>query len=87
MLFGDRCLCQRLCLALQKALNGKCCFVARTLWSATVAFSELTNRIFTVFRERILPHQQSKLNEIAQSLGINLSNVINVSFFLDSVAM
>jgi hypothetical protein len=47
----------------------------------------LSSRISPVFHERILPHQQAKLNAITQSLGIKLSNVINVSFFFASVAM
>jgi hypothetical protein len=72
---------QSLCLTLEKALNGNGSFVARTLWSARVIRCELTSRISAVFHVRNLPHQQSKLNEIAQSLGIKLINVIDLSFF------
>jgi hypothetical protein len=49
--------------------------------------SELTSRISTVFHERILPHQPSKLNEIAQNLSITLSNVIYLSFFVAFVSI
>lgn len=40
-----------------------------------------------VFHERILPHLPSKLNEKAQSLGIKLINVIDLSFFFAFVSM
>jgi hypothetical protein len=74
-------------LALQKALNGNGSFVARTLWSARFIRCELTSRISAFFQERILPHQKSKLNEIAQSVGTKLSNVIYLSTFFAFVTM
>ena len=57
------------------------------LWSARVFRCELTSRISSVFHERILPHQPSKLNEKAQNLSITLSNVIHSSFFFAFVSL